>query len=156
MPVETLHCPNQGKITKTQKITDSTISNLYLLISTMSYLQTLWRYDHESYQGPSRKKTLISEQAGFRPGKSCTGQILNLCQHIEDNYENKNITGVVFVNLSAACDIVIHNLLLKKIYEWINDWHLIRIISSMLHNRRFAVPLNNKWSRWRNQRNGLP
>jgi len=26
----------------------------------------------------------------------------------------------------------------------------------MLHNQGFSVTLNNKWSRWRNQRNGLP
>ena len=29
---------------------------------------------------------LIKEQAGFRPGKSCTSQLLNLTQHIEDGY----------------------------------------------------------------------
>jgi len=45
---------------------------------------------------------------------------------------------------------------LKKIYKCTNDWHLVRIISSMLHNQHFTVTLNNKWSRWRNQRNGLP
>jgi len=102
------------------------------------------------------ERKLIPEQAGFRPGKNCTGQVLNLCQHIEDGYENKKVTGVVFVDLSAAYDTVNHNLLLKKIYECTSDWHLVQIISSMLHNRRFTVTLNNKWSRWRNQRNGLP
>ncbi|KAL4098793.1 hypothetical protein QTP88_023329 [Uroleucon formosanum] len=102
------------------------------------------------------ERKLIPEQAGFRPGKNCTGQVLNLCQHIEDGYENKKATGVVFVDLSAAYDTVNHNLLLKKIYECTSDWHLVQIISSMLHNRRFTVTLNNKWSRWRNQRNGLP
>lgn len=28
-------------------------------------------------------KLLIPEQPGFRPGKTCTGQVLNICQHIE-------------------------------------------------------------------------
>ena len=31
---------------------------------------------------------LIKEQAGFRAGKSCTSQLLNLTQHIEDGYRN--------------------------------------------------------------------
>lgn len=104
---------------------------------------------------PSRKK-LIPELADFRPGQNCTGKVLNLCQQIDDGYENKKVTGVVFIDLSAAYDTVNHNLLLKKIYECTDDWHFVRIISSMLHNRRFTVTLNNKWSKLRNQRNELP
>jgi retron-type reverse transcriptase len=101
------------------------------------------------------KRKLIVEQVGFKPGKSCTGQVINLYQQIEDGYENKKVTGVVLVDLSAAYDTVNHNLLLKKIYKCTNDWYLVQIISSMLRNRRFTVTLNNKWSRWRNQQNGL-
>ena len=41
---------------------------------------------------------LIPEQAGFRPGKSCTSQLLNLTEHIEDGYEKRLITGAVFVD----------------------------------------------------------
>jgi len=102
------------------------------------------------------ERKLIDEQSGFRPGKSCTGQVLNLCQHIDDGYENKKVTGVVLVDLSPAYDMVNHNLLLKKIYKCTNDWHIVQIISSMIRNRRFTVTLNNKWSRWRNQQNSLP
>ena len=49
---------------------------------------------------------LFPEQAGFRPGKSCTSQLLNLMEHIEDGYEKRLITGAVFVDLSAAYDTV--------------------------------------------------
>ena len=35
---------------------------------------------------PTIEEHLIKEQAGFRPGKSCTSQLLNLAQHIEDGY----------------------------------------------------------------------
>ncbi|XP_071476748.1 uncharacterized protein [Diadema antillarum] len=48
--------------------------------------------------------SLIKEQAGFRPGKSCVGQLLNLTQHIEDGFQKGIITGAVFVDLSAAYD----------------------------------------------------
>jgi len=34
-------------------------------------------------------KQLITKQSGFRPGKACTGQGLNMCQNIEDGFENK-------------------------------------------------------------------
>ena len=43
---------------------------------------------------PTIEQDLIKEQAGFRPGKSCTSQLLNLTQHIEDDYqESMMITG---------------------------------------------------------------
>ena len=50
------------------------------------------------------------EYAGFRPGKSCTNQLLNLTHHIEDGYQESMITGTAFVNLSAAYDTVTHTL----------------------------------------------
>jgi len=71
------------------------------------------------------ERKLIHEPAGFRPGKNCTRQVLNLCQHIENGYENKKVSEVVFADLSAAYDTVNHNLLLKKIYEYTNDWHFV-------------------------------
>ena len=55
---------------------------------------------------------LINEQVRFRPGKSCTRQLLNLTQHIENGFEKSLITRAVFEDLSAAYDTVIHRLLL--------------------------------------------
>ena len=58
------------------------------------------------------ERHLIKEQAGFRSGKSCTSQLLNLIQHIEDGYEEGMILGTAFVDLSAAYDTVNHRLLI--------------------------------------------
>ena len=99
---------------------------------------------------------LIPEQAGFRPGKSCTSQLLNLTEHIEDGYEKRLITGAVFVDLSAAYDTVNHRRLLSKVLEMTGDVHLTDLIRTLLESRRFFVLLNGKKSRWRRQRNGLP
>lgn len=101
-------------------------------------------------------KSLIKEQAGFRPGKCCTGQVLHLTQHIEDGYEEKKITGAVFVDLSAAYDTVNHKRLKLKIYNLTKDYKLANMVNMLLSNRRFYVSLQGKRSRWRNQRNGLP
>ena len=95
-------------------------------------------------------------QAGFRPGRSCTGQVLNLTQFIEDSYERNQPTGVVFVDLTAAYDTVNLRLLLNKLYKMTHDIHLTKLVQSLLENRRFFVELNGKRSRWRIQRNGLP
>ena len=99
---------------------------------------------------------LITVQAGFRPGKSCTSHLGNLTEHIEDGYEKRLITGAVFVDLSAAYDTVNHRRLLSKVLEMTGDVQLTDLIRTMLKSRRFFVVLNGKKSRWRRQRNGLP
>eukprot|EP00057_Strongylocentrotus_purpuratus_P019440 XP_011673914.1 PREDICTED: uncharacterized protein LOC105442933 [Strongylocentrotus purpuratus] len=81
---------------------------------------------------------LIPEQAGFRPGKSCTGQLLNLTQFIEDGYESKLITGAAFVDLSAAYDTVNHRILTRKIFELTKDVKLTGLIQTLLSNRQFC------------------
>ena len=55
---------------------------------------------------------LIKEKVGFRPGKSFTSQLLNITQHIQDDYQESMITGKTFVDLSAAKDTVNHILLI--------------------------------------------
>ena len=89
---------------------------------------------------------LISQQAGFRPGKSTTGQLLNLTQHNEDGYQERKIIGAVFVNLTAADDTVNVNLcrLLSKVLNMTNDSGLTEFWGLLLKNRRFFVEFNNK------------
>lgn len=98
---------------------------------------------------------LVKEQAGFRPGKSCTGQVLNITQHIEDGYERGEITGVAFIDLSAAYDTINHNRLIYKVYNTTKDYSFTSFLKCILQNRRFYVQFQNKRSRWRNQKNGL-
>jgi len=45
---------------------------------------------------------LIQEQAGFRKGKSCTEQILNMTQFIENGFEKNIITGVALIDRTVA------------------------------------------------------
>ena len=47
---------------------------------------------------PFVEPLLIREQAGFRPGKSCTSQLLNPTQHIKDGYQRGTIMGAAFVD----------------------------------------------------------
>jgi retron-type reverse transcriptase len=105
---------------------------------------------------PIVEPQLIPEQAGFRPGKSCTSQTLKLTQHIEDGFELGMITGVVFVDLTAAYDTVNIQRLLSKVAGMTGDAGFINILRELLHNRRFQVHLQTEKSRWRSQKNGLP
>lgn len=47
----------------------------------------------------------LIKQLGFRAGKSCSRQKLNLVEEIEKGYENKVITGAAFIDLTLRSTI---------------------------------------------------
>ena len=135
---------------------DSSIPKNYRPISLLCHTYKLYERMILNRIAPTIEQHLIKEQAGFRIGNSCTGQLLNLTEHIEDGYEEGMITGTAFVDLSAAYDTVNHRLLIQKLYNTTLDSQLCRIIQNLLSDRRLYVELNNQRSRWRIQKNGLP
>ena len=100
------------------------------------------RTTHTEPDSRTRDAQLIPEQAGFRPGKSCTSQLLNLTEHIKDGHEKRLITDAVFVDLSASYGTVNHRRLLSKVLEMTGDVHLTDLIRTMQDIRRFFVVLN--------------
>ena len=129
---------------------------LLLLISILCHTYKLYERLILNRITPTVESHLNKGQAGFRPGKSCTSQFLNLTQHIKDGYQNRMITGAAFVNLSAGCGTFNHRILIHKIFNTTRDSPLCRVIQNMLSGRRFYVELNNERSRWRKQKNRLP
>ncbi len=98
---------------------------------------------------------LTADQADFRPGRSCCSQVLNLTQYIEDGFETRQITGAVFVDLTAAYDTVNHRALLLKVAQMMQNSIIVRITESLLVNRCFYVQMDGKKSSWHTQNNGL-
>ena len=135
---------------------DSAILKNYRPISLLCHTYKLYERLILNRVSPLLEQHLIKEQAGFRPRKSCTSQLLNLTQHIEDGYQRGMITGAAFVDLSAAYDTVNHMILIEKLYNTTQDSQLCRVFQNMLSNRILYVELNNERSRWRKQKNGLP
>lgn len=97
---------------------------------------------------------LTKDQAAFRPGRSCAGQLLNLTQHIEDGFEHKLITRAAFFDLTAGYDAVQHRAMIRKLLDLTGDLDLCQVIKSLLKNGRFFVQLNNKKSKWKGQKTG--
>ena len=116
---------------------DSTQPKSYRPISLLCHTYKLFERMMLNRLNLHIDQELIKQQAGFRSGKSTTGQLLNLTQHIEDGYEQGTITGAVFVDLSAAYDTVNHKLLLNKIFSMTRDTMFTDLIGKMLHNRPF-------------------
>ena len=128
----------------------------YRPISLLSILYKLYERLILARIAPTIEEQLTPDQAGFRPGRSCCDQLLNLTQHIEDGFENKQITGAVFVDLTAAYDTVNHRILQLKIARMTRNKRIVEIFQSLLGNRQFFVEMDGRKSRWRRQRNGLP
>ena len=135
---------------------DPTNSKSYRPISLLCILYKLYERLVLSRISPRVEEELTKDQAGFRPGRSTCGQLLNLTQFIEDGYETKNVTGTVFVDLTAAYDTVNHRILLLKVAKMTRNRNTVNIIRSLLSNRRFFVEMDGRKSRWRKQKNGLP
>ncbi len=139
---------------KTRK--EQTSKKSYRPISLLCILYKLYERMVLARMAPTVEEQLTPDQARFRPGRSTWGQLLNLTQCIEDGFEEKQITGTVFVDLTAAYDTVNHKTLLLKVVKLIKNKKIVSIIQSLLKNRRFFVELDGRKSRWRNQKNGLP
>ena len=97
------------------------------------------------------------EQAGFQCGKSTVDQVVLLIQNIEDSFEAKNKAGAVFVDLTAAYDIVWHRGLTCKLLRLLPDKHMVRMIMELVRNRSFTLTTgDSKQSRLRRLKNGVP
>ena len=68
----------------------------------------------------------------------------------------KDVAGSACVDLSAAYDTIQHRLMIRKLMDMTGDIDLCQMIRGLLSNHRLFVELNDKKSRWRSQRNGLP
>ena len=129
----------------------ASIPKSYIPISLLCHTYKLYERLILNRITPTVESHLIKEQAGFRPGKLCTSQLLNLTQHIEDGYQNRMITGAAFVDVSAAYDTVNHRILIQKIFNTTQDIPLCRVIQNMLSIKRLYVEVNNE-----QQKKGLP
>ncbi len=96
------------------------------------------------------------EQAGFRRGRSTVDHVTLLKQYIEDSLQHNETAGVVFLDLTAACDTVWHRGLHLKRLRTIPDRHIVGFIMEM-SNRSFAMHTSDgQRSGLRRMKNGVP
>ena len=70
---------------------DSAIPKIYRPISLLCHTYKLYERLILNRKTPTIEQHLIKEQAGFRAGKSCTSQLLNLTQHIGSASRNARL-----------------------------------------------------------------
>ncbi|VVC38778.1 Reverse transcriptase domain [Cinara cedri] len=99
--------------------------------------------------------TIPVEQAGFRPGRSCSDQVLSLTTYIEAGFRNRLKSAAVFIDLTAAYDTVWRQGLLYRLLHTIRCRNTVQLINTILTNRSFKVHMNDKISNSRTLNNGL-
>ena len=79
------------------------------------------------------------DQAGFRQGRSTVDQVTRLTQTIEHAFDDKQVTGAMFLDLTAAYDTVWHQGLHLKLQRMIRSSHLTDFIMELLYTRSFVL-----------------
>ena len=95
---------------------------------------------------------ITEDQAGFKPGRSCTGQLLNTLKM--DSKKGWQLE--LFLDLYAVYDTVQHHIMPWKLNWMTGDVKLSAVIRSLVKDRRFFVDLDKSKSHLKRQKNGLP
>ena len=100
---------------------------------------------------------LISpNQSGFKPGDSCTNQLLAITHEIYRSFDEGFDVRGVFLDISKAFDKVWHQGLLFKLRQNGISGDLLNILRDFLQYRKQRVVLNGQYSAWANVEAGVP
>ena len=88
------------------------------------------------------RQLLYAYQSGFRPTFSCHTALTRLVESWLNNINKRQMTGIVFLDLSKAFDLINHEILLQKLRYYISNENIIQLIRSFLTNRTQQVISN--------------
>ena len=110
------------------------------------------------YNYISKNNLLSPNQSGFRPGDSCTNQLLSITHLIYssfDEYSSLETRGV-FLDMSKAFDKVWHDGLIYKLKTFGITGKLLSLLQDFLSDRFQRVALNGQYSEWKEVKAGVP
>jgi retron-type reverse transcriptase len=96
-----------------------------------------------------------ANQFGFRAGHSTTLQCMILTDHVTLNFNNMS-TAAVFLDIEKGFDTTWHTGLLYKLSKLDFSVSLIKLISSLLYNRKVFVSVEGELSTPRIMKAGVP
>lgn len=95
-------------------------------------------------------------QGAFQPNKASIDQVAYLCQRIQDNFNSKLSTIVVFIDFKAAYDLVCRNILIQKLIAMNTPIDLVCSIRDFLCQRFILVRCQDRTSSFKQIKRGLP
>ena len=103
------------------------------------------------------KNNLISpNQSGFRPGDSCTNQLIAITHEIYQSFDKGLEVRGVFLDISKAFDKVWHKGLIYKLKQNGISGDLLNTVIDFLTCRKQRVVLNGQYSTWTAIEAGVP
>jgi len=103
-----------------------------------------------------RNRIITSSQHGFRPGHSCSTQLVELMEDFTDYYDNLDPFDTIYLDFAKAFDRVPHIRLLTKIYNYGIRGKMFLWIKDFLYNRVQRVVINSSCSEWVKVTSGIP
>jgi hypothetical protein len=94
-------------------------------------------------------------QFGFRPRHSTALQLARLVERVNKNFDERRLTGAVFLDVAKAFDTVWVKGLLYKLTILNFPAYLVKTLSSYLHHRTFQTSFKSATSTRRNMRAGV-
>ena len=93
---------------------------------------------------------LISpNQSGFKPGDSCTNQLISITHEIYQSFDDGFEVRGVFLDISKAFDKVWHDGLIYKLKQNGVAGDLLNTLTNFLKERKQRVILNGQDSTWK-------
>lgn len=99
---------------------------------------------------------LPDEQCGFRAKRSTAHQLIRVLQTAKEKLNQKESTGLIFLDVEKAFDRVWHNGLIYKMIKLNFSPTIIKLINSFLTNRFFSVFISGKFSEKHPIEHGVP
>ena len=87
-----------------------------------------------------------NQQHGFRKGKSCTTQLIEVMDDWTSKIDGNDNIDVIYMDFKKAFDSVPHERLLKKLHSDGIQGNLLGLIRNILTNRKQRVVLNGTQS----------
>ena len=103
----------------------------------------------------SENDLISPKQSGFRPGDSCTNQLLSIAHEILSAFDDGHEVRGVFLDISKAFDRVWHEGLLFKLRQNGISGELITLIKDFLSCRKQRVVLNGQHWSWADVKAGV-
>ncbi len=99
---------------------------------------------------------LSDEQHGFRPGRSCTTNLLAALDKWTKTLDEGTCVDTIYLDFAKAFDSVPHQRLLRKLHGYGIQGHVKKWIESFLTNRRQRVQVRGEHSDWAQVKSGIP
>ena len=119
---------------------DPTVFNNYRSVSKLPFLSKILEklFFNQVNDFLNRKNILEKHQSGFRRNHSTETALLKILNDIRWNLDNKKLTVLVLLDLSAAFDTVDHHILLNRLSHLVGlSGTVLTWFCSYLTDRRF-------------------